>query len=176
MIKEPETLYKLMILYMLNRVNFPLTNSQLSQFFLDKEYTTYFTLQSVLNELDEANLIVSRQFGNSTHYEITDDGREALGFFLSDISSAAVTDIDEYLKEHKFSIRQEAGVIAEYFPAGDFSYTVHCSAREGKKTLLSIDICVPDESIAKDMCSNWRASSQKIYNFLLSELMNTQKL
>ena len=43
MIQEPETLYKLMILYMLNKVNFPLTNSQLTQFFLDKEYTTYFT-------------------------------------------------------------------------------------------------------------------------------------
>ena len=48
MIQEPETLYKLMALYMLNKVNFPLTNSQLTQFFLDKEYTTYFTLQQVL--------------------------------------------------------------------------------------------------------------------------------
>ena len=50
MIQEPETLYKLMALYMLNKVNFPLTNSQLTQFFLDKEYTTYFTLQQVLSE------------------------------------------------------------------------------------------------------------------------------
>ena len=33
---ESITLYKLMILYMLNKVNFPLTTSQLSSFLLDK--------------------------------------------------------------------------------------------------------------------------------------------
>ena len=43
MLAEPMTLYKLMNLYMLHQVNFPLTNAQLSNFFLDREYTTYFT-------------------------------------------------------------------------------------------------------------------------------------
>ena len=35
-------LYKLIILYMLNKVDFPLTNSQISEFILDEGYTTYF--------------------------------------------------------------------------------------------------------------------------------------
>ena len=35
MLAEPMTLYKLMNLYMLHQVNFPLTNAQLSNFFLD---------------------------------------------------------------------------------------------------------------------------------------------
>ena len=38
------TLYKLIILFMLDRVDFPLTTSQLSQFILDKGYTNYFNL------------------------------------------------------------------------------------------------------------------------------------
>ena len=36
---EPLTLYKLMTLYMLNKVNFPLTKNQLLDFFLSKDYT-----------------------------------------------------------------------------------------------------------------------------------------
>ena len=36
MLAEPMTLYKLMNLYMLHQVNFPLTNAQLSNFFLDR--------------------------------------------------------------------------------------------------------------------------------------------
>ena len=36
MLAEPMTLYKLMNLYMLKQVNFPLTNAQLSNFFLDR--------------------------------------------------------------------------------------------------------------------------------------------
>ena len=170
MIQEPETLYKLMSLYMLEKVNFPLTNSQLSKFFLDKEYTTYFTLQSVLNELVESNLITSRQVGNSTQYEITDDGKEALGFFVSDISGAAIADMNEYLEENKFSMRSEAGVTAEYYKTGS-GYTVRCTARESNSTILSIDISVPDEVSAETMCANWRSCSQKIYSGLMTTLM-----
>ena len=40
---DSTTLYKLMILYMLSKVNFPLSNTQLSSFMLDKQYTDYFT-------------------------------------------------------------------------------------------------------------------------------------
>ena len=50
MLSDPITLYKLMILYMLDHVNFQLTNSQLTDFFLDHEYTTYFTLLQALNK------------------------------------------------------------------------------------------------------------------------------
>ncbi len=172
MIQEPETLYKLMTMYMLEKVNFPLTNSQLSSFFLDKEYTTYFTLQSVLNDLVESNLITSRQVGNSTHYEITDDGKEALGFFAGDISDAAIADMNEYLEANKFSMRSEAGVTAEYFRAANEGYIVRCTAREGKTTILSIDLAVPEEKAAEVMCTNWKNCSQKIYSNIMHTLMN----
>ena len=50
MLTEPMTLYKLMNLYLLKQVNFPLTNAQLTSFFTEHDYTTYFTLQQALNE------------------------------------------------------------------------------------------------------------------------------
>ena len=78
MLSDPITLYKLMILYMLDHVNFPLTNSQLTDFFLDHEYTTYFTLQQALNELKEAGLIRMESTHNSSRYEITKEGDDTL--------------------------------------------------------------------------------------------------
>ena len=33
-------LYKLIVLYMMNKVDFPLTNAQISEFILDEGYTT----------------------------------------------------------------------------------------------------------------------------------------
>ena len=67
MLSEPMTLYKLMNLYMLKQVNFPLTNAQLSNFFLEREYTTYFTLQQALNELLEAGLVRKETPVSYTH-------------------------------------------------------------------------------------------------------------
>ena len=40
--QEQLTLYKLMILYLIEKVDFPLSNSQISEFILDKGYTNYF--------------------------------------------------------------------------------------------------------------------------------------
>ena len=40
---ETFTLYKLIILYMLDKVDFPMTTSQISEFILDQGYTNYFT-------------------------------------------------------------------------------------------------------------------------------------
>ena len=56
MIQDPHTLYKLIILYMLNRVSFPLTKSQVGDFVLEKEYTNFLTLQQVISELTLALL------------------------------------------------------------------------------------------------------------------------
>ena len=38
MTQDPLTLYKLIVLYMLNRVDFPLTKAQITDFILEKEY------------------------------------------------------------------------------------------------------------------------------------------
>ena len=54
MIADPNTLYKLMILYILNASEFPLNNSQVCEFLLEKGYTTYFTTQSAISDLIEA--------------------------------------------------------------------------------------------------------------------------
>ena len=129
------TLYKLMNLYMLKQVNFPLTNAQLSGFFLDREYTTYFTLQQALNELLEAGLIKMQTLHNSTRYEITREGEETLEFFGKKISPAIVEDMDEYLKENRFRMRNEVGLVSDFYKSTNQDYIVHCEVREGKNRL-----------------------------------------
>ena len=52
----PFTVYKLIVLYMLQNTENTLTNSQISEFILDREYTNYFHLQQAISELVEAEL------------------------------------------------------------------------------------------------------------------------
>ena len=146
---------------MLAHVNFPLTNSQLTDFFLDHEYTTYFTLQQALNELREAGLIKMETIHNSSRYEITKEGDDTLSFFGNNVSSAIITDIDTYLKENKFRLRSEVGVISDFYKSTNQDYIVHCEVREGKASLISLDISVPDKDQAEIMCGHWKDKSQE---------------
>lgn len=169
MLSEPMTLYKLMNLYMLKQVNFPLTNAQLSGFFLDREYTTYFTLQQALNELLEAGLIKMQTLHNSTRYEITREGEETLEFFGKKISPAIVEDMDEYLKENRFRMRNEVGLVSDFYKSTNRLYR-SCEVREGKNVLVGIDVSVPDKEQAELMCSHWRDRSQEIYAYIMKSL------
>ena len=78
---ESLTLYKLIVLYMLEKVDFPLTNAQISGFILDKGYTTYFHLQQALSELTESELIHCETIRNSSYFSITKSGEQTLEYF-----------------------------------------------------------------------------------------------
>jgi DNA-binding PadR family transcriptional regulator len=140
MLTEPMTLYKLMNLYMLKQVNFPLTNAQLTNFFTEHEYTTYFTLQQALNELEDAGLVHKEASHNSTRYDITREGEETLNFFGKNISSAIIEDMNQYLKENKFRLREEVGTTADFYKGTNQDYIVHCEVRENKTTLIRLDL------------------------------------
>ena len=172
MLSEPMTLYKLMNLYMLKKVNFPLTNAQLSNFFLDREYTTYFTLQQALNELLDAGLVKKETMRNSSRYEITKEGEETLEFFGKNISPAIVSDMDEYLKQNRFRMRNEVGLISDFYKSTNQDYIVHCEVREGKAVLVNLDISVPDKEQAEIMCNHWKDRSQEIYAYVMKSLMS----
>lgn len=166
------TLYKLMNLYVLHQVNFPLTNAQLSNFFLDREYTTYFTLQQALNELLDAGLVKKETMRNSSRYEITKEGEETLEFFGKNISPAIVSDMDEYLKQNRFRMRNEVGLISDFYKSTNQDYIVHCEVREGKAVLVNLDISVPDKEQAEIMCNHWKDRSQEIYAYVMKSLMS----
>ena len=172
MLAEPMTLYKLMNLYMLHQVNFPLTNAQLSNFFLDREYTTYFTLQQALNELLDAGLVKKETMRNSSRYEITKEGEETLEFFGKNISPAIVSDMDEYLKQNRFRMRNEVGLISDFYKSTNQDYIVHCEVREGKAVRVNLDISVPDKEQAEIMCNHWKDRSQEIYAYVMKSLMS----
>ena len=75
---DAQTKYKLIILYMLRKVTFPLSNSQITEFMIEKEYTDYFHIQEALNDLVDSKLIVLDQIRNTTQYEATLDGEKTL--------------------------------------------------------------------------------------------------
>lgn len=171
MLTEPMTLYKLMNLYMLKQVNFPLTNAQLTSFFTEHDYTTYFTLQQALGELEDAGLVRKTASHNSTRYEITREGEETLNFFGKNISPAIVSDMDQYLKENKFRLREEVGTTADFYKGTNQDYIVHCEVREGKAVLIRLELSVPDKEQAESMCSQWRGKSQELYAHIMRELL-----
>ena len=164
-------LYKLMVLYMLNKVDFPLTNSQISEFILGRSYTNYFSLQEAISSLLENELITSRQLYNNSYYSITEEGEETLSFFGSRIQASIKEDIDAYFIAQKIHLRNENDVLVDYYQAHGDSYVVNCEIRDKRETLASLSLTVTDEEEAIAICDNLREKNEAIYESLIQNLM-----
>ena len=168
---KAQTLYKLIILYMLDRVTFPLSNAQLSEFILDKEYTDYFTLQQTIHELTESKLIRQEAVHKATLYHITEEGRTTLTYFVKKISSAIREDIDTFLSEHKYELRNEHSTPADYYRTTTGEFAAHCRVLERDSVLMDLTLTVPVEAQAKAICDHWKGKSQEIYATLIQSLL-----
>ena len=164
------TLYKLIILYMLDKVNIPLTNSQISDFILDKEYTTYFTLQQAFSELVEAGLIRSESIRNNSFYRLTREGEEALGYFGGRISDAIRDDIADYLSEKNWELRNEVSIVSDYYKINNQEYAVRCQVKEKHSNLIDLTVTVATEEEATLFAGNWKDKSQQIYQYVMTTL------
>lgn len=165
------TLYKLIILYMLDQVDFPLTNSQISEFILDKGYTDYFKLQQALAELADANMIYEENTHNRTLYHLTEEGQQASVFFQNDLSTAIKDDIDQFFKSKEYDLKNEVAVKASYFLNSGREYTVHCNVMEKNVSLIDLTLTVPTESEAEAIVNNWYRKNEEIYAMLLQKLL-----
>jgi DNA-binding PadR family transcriptional regulator len=168
------TLYKLIILFLLNKVDFPLTNSQISNFILEKGYTNYFNIQQSISELMEAEFINMESIGHNSYYKINDEGRETLSFFDNMISSAIREEIIDYLKENQYSLRNETSILAEYFDVKKGDFMARLRVLEKGEPIIDLSISVPTENEASKLCNNWKTESQKIYAFVLSTLLKEE--
>lgn len=168
---EALTQYKLTILYMLDRVDFPLTNTQISNFMLNKDYTTYFTIQQAISELIDADLVRTESTHNNTHYHITPAGRETLSYFPDKISDGIKEDVIEYFNENSMELKQEISMIADYYKTTSQEFAARCQIKEQNRSLIDLTITVKTKAQAQAICSNWKSRHEDVYTYLMDLLL-----
>lgn len=167
-------LYKLMILYILSRVNFPLTNAQLTSFILEKEYTNYFNLQQVISDLLDDAFITMKTIRNSSLYRITDTGKETLLLFDNMISSGIKEDIEAYLRVNKYELQEEVSTPADFYQIKKGEFSTHLSVIERDTPIIDLTLVVTTEEEAERICNNWKEKSSDVYTYLMSSLLENK--
>lgn len=172
MTSETSTLYKLIILYMLNKADYPLANSDIQALILEKEYTNYFTLQQAISELETSDLISAESSAsNSTLYRITSNGRITLEYFEEKISDAIKQDILDYFESHDIALRKDTSITADYYKVAGQQYNVRCQIKEKNYIAFELSFQMTGQEQAEAACKNWKANSDEIYGYLMDMLI-----
>lgn len=165
------TLYKLMILYLIGKVDFPLSNSQVSEFIIEKGYTNYFNVQRAFHELEEEEMLRIKTIRNMSHYSLTEEGKEAIDMFEYQIPNSIKEDIGQFLDEKEYELRKETDLEADFFPAKRDEYTVHLKIKEKDSLLLELNLNVVSREQAVHICDHWNQMHSEIYSTLIQKLL-----
>jgi len=168
--KDHLAIYKLIVLYMLNKANCPITKAQVMDFILEKEYTNFMTLQGVMSELIDDKMVTAQSYRNRTHLKLTNQGAETLKYFENDINAAIKEEIDQFFKDNAIAIKNEVSIMAEYYQANSEEWHAHLTAKDKESILVDITMSIPLQETAAEICDNWNKKNQEIYQFLVQKL------
>lgn len=168
---EPEMIYRITVLELLSRAGFPLSNTQIAEFFTDKKYTDYFSIQEIIHNLEDNRFIRSEKQHNLDLYSITQEGKKTLTLFHERITPAIEEDIRSYFSEHGIEMREENDVTASYDRAEGGGYALHLLVKQGPRRLMDLNLNVSTLAEAERAAYNWKAHYEDVYASLMEILI-----
>ncbi len=167
-----DTLYKILVLYMLSCAEQPLTKVQISDFMTERGYLGYLTLQKVFAMLTEAGLVEPEKVRNRTFLHITPEGLETLRMFSNELTPEIKTDAVNYLNDNSVSLRQSIAVLSDYKKnESGGGYLVSMTLTEHAAPMASISVQLPTEEMARHACQKWDECHEDIYAYIMKRLL-----
>lgn len=170
MTDEVFTVYKLIILYMLDRAEGDVTQAMLSSFLLESGYANFVSLAESYDQLEKRGLVRIVMVGEKKFLHLTEAGRQAYGFFWRQLSPQIRAQVDDWLRENGQKIREDREVTAVYEKMTSGVYEVRMSVRERNATLLEVKLSVPDAASAAEIADKWEEKSTAVYQYLIENL------
>ncbi len=164
------TVYKLIILYMLDRAEGEVTQGMLSSFLLESGYANFVSLAESYAQLEKQGLVRIVLRGDKKFLNLTDAGLQALGFFGARLSPQIRSQADAWLVENGRQIREDREVTAVYERMTSGVYEVRMSVKEKDATILEVKIAVPDAASAEAIAGKWPEKNTDIYQYLIENL------
>ena len=166
---------KALILYVLDKIGKPISNTALLKLITTINNMNYFYFQQFLLDLIETKYIISYQKDKETIYELTSEGREALELVKDLIPGYLKFKADNNFKENLRKIENELSITADFTPNNENDYTVKCQITENNKTIFEIQTLATSREQAKSIVENWMSNADLIYPKILDILAENKK-
>lgn len=163
---------KVLILYLLNRLQDGIKSDNLYKIVSSANNMNYFYFQELLTDLIESNFVGSFTKDEDIIIKITSDGQNALSLTKSLLPGILKLKADNVFKEEISSIAEESSIITEYIPKDEKNYTVKCKIVEKNETIFEVSTFAGSRDRAKQISDNWKNNANNIYPKIMDLLLN----
>ena len=160
---ENETQDKLVILHTIKRLSMSITNLQMVDLILETTGIDYFSLQTLLIELQEKQLIALISTNENKYYKITEAGENMLSSLSTLIPGFLLKRINTKINAIQKKLEQKTIIWADYTPISDDSFIVECKISENDQILIQLSLNVPTKEQAIHICNKWYENPSRYY-------------
>ena len=163
---------KLLLLYIIKSIKYPISNTQLTDIVLENSFINYFMLQQYVSELMSSDFLKYEEKDSKEIIVLTTKGDKVLFFFKDRISPNKLKLIDDYINKKVETMKKELSITSDYTLDNDNSFLVNLKATENNSTIIDLTISVPTKEEAKAICNRWKENSSDIYNKIITSLIS----
>ena len=163
---------KLLILYILQKINHPVSYKELLELVISISDMNYFDFQQFLQDLLDGNFILKYIQNDEEIIELTAEGKNALDLTIDMLPGIIKLKVDSSFKQQYNKIKDEFSVYAKYVPISETNFTVTCKIIENSQTIFHLEIMADSKEQAKQIVNNWNKNAEKIYPEILNQLMS----
>ena len=163
---------KVLILFILARMETPLSAQELYEVAYQDDSLNYFTLLESLPELVTSGHLAVDGDG---YYSITEKGRLQGGQVEDSLAVPVVDKVTRSMEEFKANRRRAENLIASGEQRADGSWYAVLRCRDDGKELMTLSLLAPDEETAGKMAANLRRESSVLYKSCMETAITDPK-
>ncbi len=166
---------KILILFLVDKMEVPISDNKLTEFILDSNYMNIFRLRECLHELEESKHIEKTTDNSTARYFITAAGMQALDHFHKQLPTVIRNNIIKFVEENRSAIRRDYEITTNVFPENNGEFIVRCGAYDNGDMLMELNITVYSHRDARIICDNWKNNVNSIFNTIIMEVTKEDK-
>ncbi len=162
--------HKLILMYIIDKIHYPVTNTDITEFVLENNLMNYFVVQQYLSELVSSSFLSINSNDDTEYYELSQKGKDTLNYLNYKIPDEIKARVSKKYQKKKQEKKKETQIVGDYFKKNENEYMVNLKVIENETVLFNLSLNVVSEKQAKLICKKWRNNSNIVYKSVFNLL------
>jgi len=163
---------KVLILFVMARVNYPVSNSEIYELCYQDDCLSYFDVCTAIPEMVKSGHLKEAE---EQKYTITDKGRADGSLTEDSIAFTVKQRAENAVAKYNRQIRRSSYVKTQVIPrdAGDYSVIMALDDEVGN--LMTLELVAPDQRQAVRLGKLFEKKAEMVYNLTMAELLDDEE-
>ena len=160
---------KVLILYVMSRVNYPVTVQQIYELCYQDECLSYFDVCTAVPEMVNSLHLQELEDGC---YQITEKGRADGSLTQDSIAFSVRQRAENAVARFNRQIRRSSFVKTHILPRDNGDFSVVLSLDDDMGNLMTLELMAPDQRQAVRLSRLFEKKAEAVYNLTMAELLD----